>query len=126
MTEPLHMVRFSGESEEYRRAREELLEAEIDLRRRTGAVAAKRRALPLGGPVPEDYCFEEVAEGGGEVRFSELFGEGRDTLVVYSFMFPRWSGDTRCSRRVVISRVGSSRGIELGCTDLTSGEPVGV
>jgi predicted dithiol-disulfide oxidoreductase (DUF899 family) len=32
---------------------------------------------------------------GGEVRFSELFGPGQDTLVVYSFMFPRYSGDTR-------------------------------
>jgi predicted dithiol-disulfide oxidoreductase (DUF899 family) len=95
MTEPLHTVRFPGESDEYRRAREELLEAEIDLRRRTEAVAAKRRMLPLGGAVLEDYRFEEVAEGGGEVRFSELFEAGKDTLVVYSFMFPRWSGDTR-------------------------------
>ncbi|MHB8492814.1 MAG: DUF899 family protein [Solirubrobacteraceae bacterium] len=95
MTEPLHAVRFPGESDEYRRARDELLEAEIDLRRRTEAVAAKRRALPLGGVVPEDYCFEEVAAGGGEVRFSELFAAGKDTLVVYNFMFPRSSGDTR-------------------------------
>src|SRR5579864_2829678 len=77
MTEPLHTVRFPGESEEYRRARDELLQAEVDLRRRTEAVAAKRRALPLGGAVPEDYCFEEVAEGGGEVRFSELFQAGK-------------------------------------------------
>lgn len=29
------------------------------------------------------------------MRFSELFEAGKDTLVVYSFMFPRWSGDTR-------------------------------
>jgi predicted dithiol-disulfide oxidoreductase (DUF899 family) len=45
--------------------------------------------------VPDDYRFEEVAHNGGEVRFSELFAAGKDTLVVYSFMFPRWSGDTR-------------------------------
>jgi predicted dithiol-disulfide oxidoreductase (DUF899 family) len=45
--------------------------------------------------VPEDYVFEEVAEGGGEVSFSELFAGGADTLVIYSFMFPRWKGDTR-------------------------------
>jgi predicted dithiol-disulfide oxidoreductase (DUF899 family) len=95
MTEPLHTARFPGESDEYRRARDELLEAEIDLRRRAEAVAAKRRTLPPGGVVPEDYCFEEVADGGGELRFSELFQAGRDTLVVYSFMFPRSSGDTR-------------------------------
>jgi len=56
-------------------------------------VAAQRRALPLGGPVPEDYSFEEV--GGGEVRFSELFEPGKETLVIYSFMFPRYSGDKR-------------------------------
>jgi predicted dithiol-disulfide oxidoreductase (DUF899 family) len=95
MTEPLHTVRFPGESDEYRRARDELLDAEIDLRRHTEAVAAKRRTLPLGGAVPEDYCFEEVADSGGEVRFSELFAAGKDTLVIYSFMFPRSPADTR-------------------------------
>ena len=56
-------------------------------------VAAQRRALPPGGAVPDDYVFEEAASGGGEVRYSELFAPGNDTLVVYSFMFPRWSGD---------------------------------
>jgi predicted dithiol-disulfide oxidoreductase (DUF899 family) len=95
MTEPLHTVRFPGENDEYRRARDELLEAEIEVRRSTEAVAAKRRTLPLGGAVPEDYRFEEVADSGGEVRFSELFEAGKDTLVVYSFMFPRSPGDTR-------------------------------
>ena len=29
------------------------------------------------------------------MAFSELFEPGKDTLVIYSFMFPRWSGDTR-------------------------------
>jgi len=29
------------------------------------------------------------------VRFSALLEPGKDTLVLYSFMFPRWSGDTR-------------------------------
>jgi predicted dithiol-disulfide oxidoreductase (DUF899 family) len=29
------------------------------------------------------------------VRFSELFAPGKDTLAVYSFMFPRYSADTR-------------------------------
>jgi predicted dithiol-disulfide oxidoreductase (DUF899 family) len=50
--------------------------------------------LPPGGPVPDDYRFEQASDG-GEVRFSELFAPGKDTLVIYSFMFPRWSGDTR-------------------------------
>jgi predicted dithiol-disulfide oxidoreductase (DUF899 family) len=88
-------IRFPGESIEYRRGRNELLEAEIELRRAIERVAAQRRALPEGGIVPTDYVFDEVGEGGGEVRFSELFSPGKDTLVVYSFMFPRWSGDTR-------------------------------
>ncbi len=57
-------------------------------------MAAQRRALPPGGQVPTDYRFDEVAHP-REVRFSELFEPGKDTLAVYSFMFPRWSGDTR-------------------------------
>jgi predicted dithiol-disulfide oxidoreductase (DUF899 family) len=95
MSEPPHTVRFPGESDELRRARNELLEAEIDLRRGTEALAAQRRALPLGGEVPTDYCFEESsgdAAGSRTVRLSELFQDGKDTLVLYSFMFVQ--GDT--------------------------------
>jgi predicted dithiol-disulfide oxidoreductase (DUF899 family) len=88
-------ISFPGESGEYRRERNRLLEAEVELRRSIERVAAQRRTLPPGGAVPEDYRFEDVADSGGEVRFSELFAAGRDTLVVYSFMFPRWPGDTR-------------------------------
>jgi predicted dithiol-disulfide oxidoreductase (DUF899 family) len=87
-------IRFPGESAEYRRERNRLLEAEADLRRSVERVAAQRRALPPGGAVADDYRFEE-AESGAEVRFSELFRPGKDTLVIYSFMFPRYSGDTR-------------------------------
>jgi predicted dithiol-disulfide oxidoreductase (DUF899 family) len=71
------------------------LEAEIELRRAIERVAEQRRALPLGGVVPEDYRFEEASGRTGEVNFSELFEPGKDTLVIYSFMFPRYSGDTR-------------------------------
>jgi predicted dithiol-disulfide oxidoreductase (DUF899 family) len=85
---------FPGESEEYRSERNRLLDAEVELRRAIERVAAQRRALPLGGPVPEDYVFEAAANG-SEVRFSELFAPGKDTLAIYSFMFPRYSGDTR-------------------------------
>ena len=88
-------TQFPGESPAYRLARSQLLEAEIELRRAIERVAAQRRALPPGGAVPGDYVFEEAAPGGGDVRFSQLFAPGRDTLVIYSFMFPRWSGDTR-------------------------------
>ena len=87
-------IRFPGESEEYRRERSRLLEAEIELRRAIERVAAQRRALPPGGPVSENYPFEEVADG-GEVTLSALFEPGKDTLVIYNFMFPRYSGDTR-------------------------------
>jgi predicted dithiol-disulfide oxidoreductase (DUF899 family) len=88
-------VQFPGESSEYRRARNRLLEAETGLRRAIERVAAQRRALPPGGAVPDDYVFEEAAGSGGTVTFSQLFAPGKDTLVIYSFMFPRWSGDTR-------------------------------
>ena len=87
-------IRFPGESEEYRRERNRLLQAEARLRRTIEQVAAQRRALPPGGVVADDYRFDEVSDG-GEVRFSELFETGKDTLVLYSFMFPRYSGDTR-------------------------------
>jgi predicted dithiol-disulfide oxidoreductase (DUF899 family) len=88
-------IRFPGESPEYRLARNRLLAAETELRRAIERVAAQRRALPPGGAVPDDYVFEQATGEGGEVTFAQLFAPGRDTLVIYSFMFPRWSGDTR-------------------------------
>jgi predicted dithiol-disulfide oxidoreductase (DUF899 family) len=91
------MSAFPGESAEYRAARDRLLEREIELRRAMEAVAAARRELPPGGVVPEDYVFQgETADGkSGDVRMSELFAPGRDSLVIYSFMFPRDPGDER-------------------------------
>jgi predicted dithiol-disulfide oxidoreductase (DUF899 family) len=83
-----HGLRFPGESEEYRRTRDELFQAEIELRRQTERVAALRRVLPLGGLVPSDYVFEEWDDAAGaprQVRLSELFGD-KDTLCLYSFM----------------------------------------
>jgi predicted dithiol-disulfide oxidoreductase (DUF899 family) len=76
-------MNWPNESEEYRSARDELLQAEIALRRQEEAVAAQRRALPLGGEVPEDYVFDGVD---GPVRMSELFGD-KDTLYLYNFMY---------------------------------------
>ena len=88
---------FPGESAEYRVARERLLEQEIELRRVTEAVAATRRELPPGGPVPEDYVFQGAGEDGNatDVRLSELFESGKNSLVIYSFMFPRDPDDKR-------------------------------
>jgi len=85
-------IAFPGESAEYRAARDRLLEQEIELRRATEAVAAARRALPPGGEVPEDYVF---AGEEGEVRLSDLFAPGLDSLAIYSFMFPRSPRDDR-------------------------------
>ncbi|MBV9818119.1 MAG: DUF899 family protein [Solirubrobacterales bacterium] len=88
--EHLHDVRFPGESEEYRQARDELLRAEKDVRDRTEKLAQQRRQLPLGGQVPSDYVFQEWDTRSGSrraVRLSELFEDRKDTLFVYSFMF---------------------------------------
>jgi predicted dithiol-disulfide oxidoreductase (DUF899 family) len=87
---------FPGESAEYRATRDKLLAQEIDLRRAMEDVAAARRALPKGGAVPEDYVFEGATDGGtGEVKLSELFAPGNDSLVIYSMMFPRDPSDDR-------------------------------
>jgi predicted dithiol-disulfide oxidoreductase (DUF899 family) len=88
-----HSFRFPGENDPYRRARNELLQAEIDLRRRVEEVAALRRQLPLGGEIPEDYVFDEGSadlndsQSVRQVSLSRLFQPGRDTLAIYSFMF---------------------------------------
>jgi OsmC subfamily peroxiredoxin len=90
-------IRFPGESAEYRMARDRLLEREIELRRAMEAVAVSRRALPPGGAVPEDYVFETAGPDGKaiQVRLSELFAPGKDSLVIYNFMFPRGYGGPR-------------------------------
>ena len=90
-------VTFPFESAEYRSARDRLLEQEIELRRATEAVAAARRELPPGGTVPEDYVFEGAGADGAstDVKLSELFAPGKDSLMIYSFMFPRSSDDGR-------------------------------
>ncbi len=89
----LHSFHFPNETNSYRQARNELLQAEIDLRRQVEKVATMRRQLPLGGEIPEDYVFDEGASDINDartvrqVRLSQLFQTGKDTLVIYSFMF---------------------------------------
>ncbi len=89
----LHAMRFPGESTEYRAARDRLLREEAALRRHIEEVAALRRGLPLGGPVAEDYVFEEGSadlddvSNVRKVRLSDLFERGKNTLVAYSFMY---------------------------------------
>lgn len=82
----IHDKAFPGESAAYRAARDTLLAAEAALRKQIEEVAALRRALPPGGAVPCDYRFQ-AAPGGAPVQMSELFAPGRDTLVLYSYMY---------------------------------------
>jgi predicted dithiol-disulfide oxidoreductase (DUF899 family) len=90
-------VEFPGESNDYREARDRLLEQEVELRRTTEAVAAARRRLPPGGVVAEDYVFKAQGPRGEatDVRLSELFAPGQDSLVIYSMVFPRARDDDR-------------------------------
>jgi predicted dithiol-disulfide oxidoreductase (DUF899 family) len=92
-------IAFPGESINYRVARDRLLEQEIELRRATEAVASARRELPPGGVVPQDYVFRADGADGtpAEVRLSELFAPGGNSLAIYSFMFPRDPGDESAS-----------------------------
>ena len=60
------------------------------------SVAVKRRQLPAGEAVPEDYRFEAVLADGStsSLRLSELFGRHR-SLAIYNMMFPRSRSDDR-------------------------------
>src|ERR1700730_16794594 len=85
---------FPGESDEYRRARKELLAAEIALKEQVEHVAAMRRQLPRGMRVP-DYVFREGPvdlsrndpADFSDVRLTDLFTDGHDTLIVDHMMF---------------------------------------
>ena len=85
-------LRYPNESMEYRVARESLMRAEQELVDKVKAVAEKRRKLPSGGELKEDYIFQWANDGkvGQRVRFSELFAD-KSTLLLYSFMYgPNW------------------------------------
>ena len=87
-----HGLRYPNESLEYRKAREALLKEEQELVAKVKSVAERRRALPLGGQLKEDYSFQWAGGGkvGQRVKFSELFGD-KTTLLLYSWMFgPSW------------------------------------
>lgn len=84
-------IEFPNETAEYRRARNELLDAEIKLRAMVSDIAAQRRKLPPGGAVKEDYVFQELTPEGEErdINLSELFAPGKNTLFLYGFMYGR-------------------------------------
>jgi len=85
-------LQYPNETRDYRAARDLLLRAEQELVDKVKEVAARRRILPPGGRLKEDYVFQWANDGkvGRSVRFSELFGD-KDSLLLYSFMFgPNW------------------------------------
>src|SRR6266853_2369193 len=86
---------IQGETEEYRILRDQLLEAEIALKDQTERVAVLRRKLPAGPPVETDYVFregpadirDESPENFRDVRLSELFAPGKDSLIIDHMMW---------------------------------------
>lgn len=79
--------RLDIESDEYRKRRDALQRAEIDLRDARERVAALRRSLPQDSVI-DDCSFERVRAGAREpVRLSELFEEPGRSLVLMHFMF---------------------------------------
>lgn len=88
----MNETRYPNESNAYRAARDALLEEEKALVKQVKALAEKRRQLPLGGKLKEDYTFQRANKGkvGEPVRFSDLFGD-KSSLLLYNFMFgPGW------------------------------------
>jgi predicted dithiol-disulfide oxidoreductase (DUF899 family) len=85
-------TRYPNEGHAYRAARDALLEDEQELVAKVKALSEKRRKLPLGGQLKEDYVFQWANDGkiGKPVKLSELFGD-KNSLLFYSWMFgPSW------------------------------------
>lgn len=80
-------TRLAGETDEYRKLRDELRLAEIDLIAQRERVAELRRQLPPG-PVVEDYPFLDcTGDSVEQVRLSELFTGPDRALVIYHLMY---------------------------------------
>jgi predicted dithiol-disulfide oxidoreductase (DUF899 family) len=69
--------------EDYARARQALLDAELELRECVERVAAQRRQLP-SGPLIRDYDF---SDGRRRVKLSEMFEDGKPYLFMYHIMY---------------------------------------
>jgi predicted dithiol-disulfide oxidoreductase (DUF899 family) len=88
-------AKLQGETDEYRRLRDQLLEAEIALKDQRESVAALRRKLPMRPAVEMDYIFregpadiqDESPAHFKEVRLSELCAPGKDRLIVDHMMW---------------------------------------
>jgi predicted dithiol-disulfide oxidoreductase (DUF899 family) len=68
---------YPNESIEYRKARDALLKEEQELVDKVKSVAAKRRKLPRGGELKEDYVFQWAndAKVGKSVKFSDAIAK---------------------------------------------------
>lgn len=75
---------FPGETEAYRKARQDLLAEEIEFRRHMTRVARQRQSLPPGPVIDKDYRFLDA--DGSDLSLLDLFGD-KDTLVTYFWMF---------------------------------------
>src|SRR5580704_679037 len=80
-----------NESDEYRRRREELRVAELDLIDHIEKVAALRRGLPADTRI-DDYALVDVTNG-DPVRLSQLFSAPDRALVLYHFMYGKSETD---------------------------------
>lgn len=86
----MHFTRLN-ESAEYRRQREELRVAELDLSDHAERVAALRRTLPAD-TIVDDYQLIDVASG-EPVRLSQLFSAPNRPLILYHFMYGKAKTD---------------------------------
>jgi predicted dithiol-disulfide oxidoreductase (DUF899 family) len=83
-----HEKRFPNESNEYREARNKLLDFEIQLREQVEKLGQMRQALPRGGLLKEDYGFSELTNSHvTTTKLSQLFMPQKNSLVIYSFMY---------------------------------------
>jgi len=88
-------MKFKGESAEYRKLRDDLLEAEMALKDQRERVASLRRGLPMSSIVQTDYIFREGPSDINDdspanfhdVRLSQLFAPGKDRLIIDHMMW---------------------------------------
>jgi len=61
------------------------------------SVAAARRSLPPGGPIPEDYLFDTLGPSGSpeKIKLSQLFTPEQKIAGHLQLHVPRWSKDSR-------------------------------
>src|SRR6202171_44806 len=88
-------MKFNGESNEYRKLRDQLLEAESELKDQRERVAVLRRQLSMGALVESDYIFREGPSdirddspaNFRDVRLSQLFAPGKDRRIIDHMMW---------------------------------------